>query len=101
VDRLRDIIRVQAETQATKDEYLTSLLSEEATRSATLALIHEGRVPKGAEEVDRGIWKTAEELRMREQWKAGQGLIKHTKAKEADEISHALVRYHGNELAPD
>jgi hypothetical protein len=40
-DRLRAIIRLQAETGDAQDEYLTSLLSEEATRSAILELIRQ------------------------------------------------------------
>jgi hypothetical protein len=50
--RLQAIIRVQASTSAAQDEYLTTILSEEASRSATLALIKKGTAPEKASHVD-------------------------------------------------
>jgi hypothetical protein len=44
-DRIRSIMRLQAETGPAQDEYLTSLFSEEATRSATLALMKQDKMP--------------------------------------------------------
>jgi hypothetical protein len=90
--RLQALIRLQAETGDTGDEYLTSVLSEEATRAATLDLISRGK-PFSEGEVDQYIFETASKLGLDEQWAAGQGLIRELKAKEKDQVSTALIRY--------
>jgi GTP-binding protein EngB required for normal cell division len=77
----------------TNDEYLAALISEEATRSATLALMKEDKIPKNATDVDRQIWAVAEELGLRERWKQGQDLIKQTKSREHAEVERAIQLY--------
>jgi hypothetical protein len=64
-ERRRVFIRPQAETVVTGDEYLIGLISEEATRSATLARVKEKKIPKNAADVDGRIWTVAEELGLR------------------------------------
>ena len=92
-ERLRDFIRLQAETVTTGDEYLAALFSEEATRAATLALMKEGKIPRNAADVDRGIWSVAEELGSSERWRQGQDLIKQTKSREQEEVEQAIQLY--------
>ena len=77
----------------TGDEYPAALISEEATRSATLALMKEERIPKTATDVDRHIWIVAEELGLREQWRQAQELIKQTKPRESAEVEQAIQLY--------
>jgi hypothetical protein len=89
-ERLRDFIRLQAETVETRDAYLAALISEEATRSATFALMKEEKIPKTATDVDRQIWIVAEELGLRERWRQGQDLIKQTKSREHAEVEQAI-----------
>jgi hypothetical protein len=98
-DRLRGIIRLQAETGDAQDEYLTSLLSEEATRSATLDLIRQktlnaGKAPNlSHDQVDAHIHKVASGLGLGEQWAAGQRLIRDVKGAERARVTKALTRY--------
>jgi len=91
--RLRGIIRVQAETVSVRDAYLTGMLSEEASRSATLAVLKEGRALENADEVDAYIRKTAEDLGLRDEWEQGQSLIKDTKQAEKNKIKGAIQKY--------
>ena len=90
--RIEAIIRLQAETDNAHDEYLTSLLSEEATRSAMLDLIFHKK-PATQEAVDDYIMQVASKLGLAKEWVAGQQLIKETKAKERADVSKALVRF--------
>jgi hypothetical protein len=92
-ERLRDFIRLQAETVTTSDEYLAALFSEEATRAATLALMKEEKIPRNAADVDRRIWIVAEELGLSERWRQGQDLIKQTKSREQEEVEQAIQLY--------
>jgi hypothetical protein len=99
-ERLQGLSRLQAETGYARDEYLTSLLSEEATRSAMLALIllrkslsQEAQGSLSQEEIDAYIFQVASKLGLTEQWLAGQELIRGTKAKEKAQVSKALVRF--------
>jgi len=89
--RVESIVRLQAETHDSHDEYLTSLLSEEATRSAMLDLIFHKKSAT-QEEVDAYITQVASRLGLAKQWAAGQQLIKGIKAKEKADVSKALVR---------
>jgi hypothetical protein len=90
--RLEVIVRLQAETGDMRDEYLTSLLSEEATRSAMLDLIFKQKSSTQAD-VDVFISKVASKLGLLKEWIAGQELIKEMKAKEKEDVSKALVRF--------
>ena len=90
--RLEAIIRLQAETSEARDEYLTSLLSEEATRSAMLDLIFQ-RKPSSQDDVEAHIRRAASNLGLDRQWAAGQELIREMKAKEREDVSKALTRY--------
>ena len=90
--RLEAVIRVQAETGEARDEYLTSLLSEEATRSAMLDLIFQ-RKSASQDELDAYILHVASRLGLANQWAAGQELIRDVKAKEKADVSKALVRF--------
>jgi hypothetical protein len=90
--RLEAIIRLQAESGAARDEYLTSLLSEEATRTAMLDLIFQQK-SASAEALDAYISQVASRLGLGKQWAAGQELIRYAKAKEKADASKALVRY--------
>jgi len=90
--RLEAIIRLQAEAGGVRDEYLTSLLSEEATRSAMLELIFRQR-SASEDEVDTYISRVAADLGLADQWAAGQELIRDVKAKEMADVSKALVRF--------
>jgi hypothetical protein len=99
-ERLQSLIRLQAETGDARDEYLTSLLSEEATRSATLDLIfgqmssgQEQRMSLNQDRVDAHIFEVASKLGLAKQWAAGQELIREVKAKEKDHVTKALTRY--------
>src|SRR4030095_3358609 len=77
--RLRAVIRVQAETCNAKDEYLASILSEEANRSATLALVKKGTPPEESSEVDAYVEQAAQSLGVAEEWERGQSIIQETK----------------------
>jgi hypothetical protein len=98
-DRLRAIIRLQAETGDAQDEYLTSLLSEETTRSAILELIRQKTLDPGdapnlsQTQVDAYIHNVASALGLAEQWAAGQRLIRDLKGAERDSVTRALIRY--------
>jgi len=92
-ERLRDFVRLQAETVETGDEYLAALFSEEATRAATFALIKEDNIPRTAADVDRRVWTAAEELGLKERWKQGQDLIKQAKSREREEVERAIQLY--------
>jgi hypothetical protein len=98
-DRLRAIIRLQAETGDAQDEYLTSLLSEEATRSAILELIRQKTLdPADAPNlsqnaVDEYVRNVAWVLGLAQQWAAGQQLIRDVKDAERDRVTKALTRY--------
>lgn len=90
--RLEAIIRLQAETVEARDEYLTSLLSEEATRAAMLELIFRQKsITEDA--IDVYIARLASELGLSAQWAAAQELIRDTKGKEKANVSKALIRY--------
>ena len=104
--RLEGIIRLQAETGKAKDEYLTSVLSEEAARSATLDLIRKGSflsvmqrpgslkgtASQVASEVEAHIWNVAKRIGLASEWAEGQKLIGETKAKEREHVTQALTR---------
>jgi hypothetical protein len=98
-DRLRSIIRLQAETGNMQDEYLTSVLSEEATRAATLARIRQqpsslGKAPSLSQsDIDAFIHEVASSLGLADQWTAGQQLIRDVKGAERDRVTKALIRY--------
>ncbi len=91
--RLRAIIRVQAETCAAQDEYLTTILSEEASRSATLALIKQGNPLDESIQVDAYVNQVARELGLEDKWKLGQMLIKDTKKAEEEKLTTAIQRF--------
>ncbi len=97
--RLATIIQAQAYTAETKDEYLAGLLSEEATRTATVALLEEKdeREIKVAD-VETLIRATASQLDVAEQWIRGQNLIVHTKQREEELVKRALQRYRETEF---
>jgi hypothetical protein len=90
--RLQGLIRLQAETGGARDEYLTSLISEEATRAATLDLILRQKV-ENVEQVDAHILQVASRLGLATQWDAGQRMIREVKGKEKDQVSKALARF--------
>jgi hypothetical protein len=92
-ERLRAIIRLQAECASSRDQYLAELLSEEATRSATLALIKQGRDIKNSAEVKRYINETASELGLAKEWQEAQDLVRETKGKEEEILKLAIERY--------
>ncbi len=92
-ERLKSIIRLQAEVHKMQDEYLTSLLSEEAVRSATLELFKQNRPPKNPNDVERYIRDIAAQLRLDREWDKGQDLVKTTKGKEEDLINRAIEKY--------
>ena len=92
-ERLRDFVRLQAETVETGDEYLAALFSEGSYRAATFALIKEDNIPRTAADVDRRVWTAAEELGLKERWKQGQDLIKQTKSREREEVERAIQLY--------
>jgi hypothetical protein len=92
-DRLRAVIRVQAETCSAQDEYLTTILSEEANRSATLALIKQDNPPEESIQVDAYVNQAARELGLEDKWKRGQMLIKDIKRVEEDKLMTAIQRF--------
>lgn len=91
--RLEAIIRVQAETSDVNDEYLTGVLSEEASRSATLALIKKGVPPEQISQVDAYISQKSQALGLSAQWEAGQRTIRSTKKAEQEKLTTAIQRY--------
>ena len=92
-ERVRDLVRLQAEVFQTRDQYLTELISEEATRAATLTLLKENAVPDQAQDVENYIRKVATEEGLAEEWRKSQELIKEIKSKEEDVLNLALERY--------
>ena len=97
-ERLQGLIRLQAEMASVQDEYLTGLLSEEATRSATLDLIRQESLGTAhasltQDQVEAYIFDVASKLGLAEQWAAGQDLIRDLKGKEKDHVTKALTRY--------
>lgn len=97
-DRLRNIIRLQAETGSVRDEYLTGVLSEEAARSATLALLKREQAPQTPEEVEQYIRNVAAQLGLAQEWQAGQELVKDIKEREEDVLKVAIQRYRKPEV---
>lgn len=91
--RLNAIIRVQAETCAAQDEYLTTVLSEEASRSAALALMKKGKPPEKSEQIDAYVNQAARGLGLEEEWGQGQRLVKDTKKVEKEKLTSAIQRY--------
>jgi hypothetical protein len=91
--RLRSIIQLCAEIANVRDEYLTSLLSEEATRTATVEMLRNGEEPTPTT-VDEHIKSIASEMGLGEAWARGQEVVGDLKDKEDDEVSKALERYH-------
>jgi hypothetical protein len=97
-ERLRDLIRLQADTVDAQDEYLTSLLSEEATRSSMLDLmrqgsIHETSASLAQDQIEKHIVDVASSLGMAKEWESGQNLIRDTKSREKDQVERALLKY--------
>ena len=76
-----------------QDEYLASLLSEEAVRSATLELFRQNRSPKNPSDVERYVKDIATQLGLDREWEKGQDLVKTTKGKEKDLINRAIKKY--------
>jgi hypothetical protein len=91
--RLRTVIRLQAETSAARDEYLTSVLSEEASRSATMAMIKRGKPLEAPADVQNYVDKAAREVGLENEWKLGQSLISDTKRAEKERVQTAIQRY--------
>ena len=91
--RLRDILLVQAETVPARDEYLAGLLSEEATRTAVVAMFRERRQPQVLPDVDRHIRERARETGVERQWAEGQDIVRETKDREDESLRAALRRY--------
>src|SRR6185312_6048032 len=81
-ERVRSILLLQATTVEADDKYLTALISEEASRSAMLALVKQGRTPENAQVVETYINLIADELGLRREWESGQELIRDIKPKE-------------------
>jgi len=92
-ERLRAVIRLQGETASARDAYLAELLSEEATRSATLALLKEDRNINNSEEVEQYINETAAEIGLTKEWQSAQDLVRETKGKEEEILKLAIERY--------
>lgn len=92
VVRVQSIIRLQADTAAAEDEYLTSLLSEEASRSAMIHLLSDQKSP-APKDVEAYIFRVASEIGLEKQWAAGQNLIREVKAKETEHITKALTKF--------
>ena len=97
-ERLRSIIRLQAEIESARDEYLTGVLSEEATRSATLALLKQEQEPQAPEEVEQYIRNMAAQLGLAQQWQSGQELVKDIKGREEHVLKLAIQRYRKPEV---
>jgi hypothetical protein len=97
-ERLRAIIRLQAETGSARDEYLTSVLSEEATCSAALARIKEEQAPETPDEVEQYINDTAAQMGLAQEWRAGQALVRDTKGKEREFVKRAIKRYRKRDI---
>jgi hypothetical protein len=96
--RLRDILRVQAETLPAGDEYLTGLLSEEATRTAFVAMLRDKRQPQGQPDVDQYIRERARETGVEQEWMAGQEMIREEKEREDESVRAALRRYRRRDM---
>jgi|GEM_PF-2322867 len=96
--RLSGIVQAQAQTADTKDEYLAGLLSEEATRTATVAILEEGGNPEQPGAVDSYVLDVAGRMGVGTQWQQGQDLIKDTKQREQELVKQALQRYRKPEV---
>jgi hypothetical protein len=99
--RLEDIIRREAATVDSGDEYLISVLSEEANRTATIVLVKDGVGPRRAKDTEDYVQTTAAKIGLAEQWNRGQQMIKHTKGKETREIEEAIKKMKTPELDRD
>jgi len=93
LERLRAIIRLQAEAAPSRDEYLAEMFGEEAARSATLALIKQGREIGDSAEVKRYVNEVAAELNLSKEWQSAQDLVSETKGKEEEILKLAIERY--------
>jgi hypothetical protein len=93
IARLRSIITLQADLGAPADDYMTGLLSTEASQSATLALLKNDKGVAGVNQVFNYIEDTARELGLADQWHRSQERLAITKPAEAARIQEALARH--------
>jgi hypothetical protein len=95
---LTNLIEAQAETADSHDEYLAGLLSEEATRAATVAMLEEEKKPEPPGAVDAYVMDVASRMGVAKQWQQGQNLIRETKGREQELVKRALRRLRKPEL---
>jgi hypothetical protein len=91
-EKLEAIIRLQGETCDARDEYLTELLSAEASVNATLAVLERGDINVHPTAVEAHVAQVATKLNLIVPWRKGQALIEPQKGAELERIKDAIRR---------
>jgi hypothetical protein len=87
--RIQSLIQLQAATCSAQDGYLTELISDEASRTATLALLA-NKDAISPDDVISYIDEIALTIGLANPWRDGQRLIAPVKFKEHEEIESAI-----------
>jgi hypothetical protein len=100
-EKLKAIIGLQGETCDAGDEYLTELLSAEASVNATLAVLERGDIHVSPTNVQSHIEEVATKLNLIVPWRKGQALIQPQKGAELERIKEAIRRFEALRPADD